>query len=223
MSGNLTKIAKQKKVLQREGIKYTKSAAEAEKYKLGLPVHNMNDVLFAHLFLASNFGNWKIDSNGNYGTALVYAGHRTFRKRYSSLIRINGSNFLDGMATLKGWAEAQRGLGHRYMRVVTGLSEDAKFYSYLHAENIDIDALLDLDLDHMESEKAYAIDDRNFGGSDMSQDIPRLAVRKADGIPPTYEFETLLPGVTPKKGSMLFGVYSTDVNKHDTQYWEQFK
>jgi hypothetical protein len=108
---------------------------------------------------------------------------------YSSAIKVDGSSFLAGMAELKEQAEAQRQLGHRYMRVST-ISSDGG-----HAENIDIDALRAYDLDHMEPGKreAYRIGDRNYGGHGVPWDIPRLAVRKVD-CTPTYEFGTLWDG-----------------------------
>jgi hypothetical protein len=186
VGGDSSEIDQQKESWRQEGIRYIESADEAEKYRLRLPVHNMNDLLFAHLFQASNFGNWKIDRGINYGTTLIYAGYKEYAKACSSQIRIDGSNFLDGMTKLKEQAETQRRLGHRYMHVGTRSSTGG------HAENIDITALLNLDLNKMETGKAYAIGDRNWSGSwEMSQDIPRLAVRKVDGTPPTYESGTL--------------------------------
>ncbi|MDR1528551.1 MAG: hypothetical protein LBS22_03140 [Puniceicoccales bacterium] len=104
---------------------------------------------------------------------------------YPSKIQVAGSNFLDGMAKLKEQAEAQQRLGHHYMRVSTISSDDG------HAENIDIDALLALDLSRMEP-GAYTIGDRNYRGDDMSQDVPRLAVRKVNDTPSTYEFGTFV-------------------------------
>ncbi|MDR1173475.1 MAG: hypothetical protein LBK24_01625 [Puniceicoccales bacterium] len=91
-----------------------------------------------------------------------------------------------------------------------------------HAENIDIDALLALDPNNMESGKAYAIGDRNWGGYDMSRDIPRLAVRKIDATPPTYEFGTLRGSTFAEDNTLLFMVYNTSIEKHDAEYWEQF-
>ncbi|MDR1173212.1 MAG: hypothetical protein LBK24_00240 [Puniceicoccales bacterium] len=199
---------------QDEGIKYTESADEAEKYKLGLPVHNMNDLLFAHLLEASNFGNGKIDSNGSYGTMLIYAGHRQ-KKIHRLKIPVNGSNFLDGMAKLKEQAIVRQGIGHRYMRVATESPEDS------HAENIDIDALLAFDPNNMETGKTYAIGDRNYWDYDMSQNIPHLAVRRTNGI--AFEFGELCGSRFKKDDTLKFHVYTTDVEKHDAEYWEQFK
>jgi hypothetical protein len=213
MSEDSAKIAKQKKRWQDEGIKYTKSVDEAEKYKLGLPIHNMNDILFAHLFQASDFGNRRIYDDGSFGTALVYAGHQ---EAYLRGISVNGSKFLHRMARLKKQAIFQRKLGHRYMHVVTESSDS------IHAENIDIDALLALKPNNMEIGKAYAIGDRNYWDYDMSQNIPHLAVRKVDATTPTYELGTLRGSRFKKEDLSTFYIYTTGIEKHDAQYWEQF-
>ncbi|MDR2603302.1 MAG: hypothetical protein LBC11_01945, partial [Puniceicoccales bacterium] len=67
-SGDPTKIDARKVKWQQYGIEYVESTNLAEQYKLRLPVHNMNDLLFAHIFQASNFGNKKIDDFGGFGT-----------------------------------------------------------------------------------------------------------------------------------------------------------
>jgi hypothetical protein len=218
-SGDPDRIAEQKGNWEREGIGYSKSTNEAEKYKLKLPIHNMNDVLFANFIQASNFGNKKIDHNHNFGTALVYAGHERERKIFSSTVLMaGGPGFLEGMTKLKGKAEAQRQLGHRYMRVGTSSSDGG------HAENIDINALLNLDLNKMETGKAYAIGDRNWSGSwDMSQDIPRLAVRKMGDTPPTFKFGTLRGSTFEETDMRGISVYNTGVEVRDADYWEQFE
>ncbi|MDR1173632.1 MAG: hypothetical protein LBK24_02460, partial [Puniceicoccales bacterium] len=214
-------ITEQVTIWQTAGIKYTESTDEAEKYKLGLPIHNMNDVLFSHLLQASNFGNEKInDSDGN-GIMLIYAGYKEEAEMYSSSLSVKTEepDFSRDMGLLKWHAQAQLRLGHHYMRVITGSIMDTGFY--WHAENIDIAALLAFDGYHMETGKVYAIGDRNAWGRDMSQDIPHLAVRKVDGTPPTYEFGTLLPGDTFKKERIFyFNVYATDSKVRDTRYWE---
>jgi hypothetical protein len=222
ITGGIAKqIAKWRRIAKwrQEGIEYAKSTDEAEKYKFKMSIHNMADILFVHFFQASNFGNRRIDSNGTYGTMLIYAGKRGRTEMYSSTIQVDGSNFLAGMAELKEQAEAQRRrLGHRYMRVSTRSS------SSYHAENIDIDALRALDLDHMEPGKAYPIGDRNWHDDDVSGDIPRLAVRKVGGTPPTYEFGTLWYGSQfAKKDISKIEVYVTNVNVHNAQYWAPFR
>ncbi|MDR1232931.1 MAG: hypothetical protein LBJ75_01565 [Puniceicoccales bacterium] len=218
-SGDFAKITQQKEMWQRAGIKYTESADEAEKYKLGLPIYDMNDILFAHVFQASSFGNNRMNDE-NLGTTLIYAGHRKYDKIYLSGIPVDDSNFLTGIAALKEQAESQRKLGHRYMRVVTESSTNVyaeKIATKAHAENIDIDALLAFDPNNMETGKAYSIGDRNHYGS-------RLAIRKVVGTTSAYEFGTLCPEDAFKKDNiLLFRVYATDIEKHDAQYWEQFK
>jgi hypothetical protein len=222
--GNFQKIAQRKEMWQETGIKYEyvesttdEDEDEDESRRLRLPIHNLNDVLFAHIFQSSNFGNRTIDSGDNYGTILVYAGHKECAEMYSSEIPVDDSNFLAGMAELQEQAEAQRQLGHRYMRVGTRSSEGG------HAENIDIEALLAVDRYNMETGKVYAIGDRNAWGRDMSQDIPLLAVRKVAGTSPTYEFGTLDGSKFKKEDVSLFKVCATGITERDAQFWEKFK
>jgi hypothetical protein len=241
MSGKRPRIYQQKVKWREEGIEYTVSTNREEKYKLKLPVHNMNDVLFANFFQESNFGNWKIWPNSNWGTIVLYAGPHARRKKAFKMglnilelliellnlylhplhlhlrpldlyllglltplglltIKEEGSNFQSGMAELKRHAAKQQALGNSHMCVgTTALEKDrtGKYHMVDHVENIDIDALLALDLDNMEIGKAYPIGDRNWGGDSMSwggdsmsYDIPRLAVRKVNNSP-VYEFGTL--------------------------------
>jgi hypothetical protein len=210
--GDPAKIAERIARWQQAGIKYVESANPAEKYKFEMPIHNMNDVLFVHFFQASNFGNRKMDLC-ECGTMRIYAGKERRIEIFPSTIRVGGSNFLAGIAELKEQAETQRQLGHRYMRVSTRSSDGN------HAENIDIDALLALDLDHMEPGKAYPIGDRNCGGRNVLCDIRRLAVKKTDGTPPTHEFGTLWYGSRYENGSQfenihmsIIRVYATEIN-----------
>ncbi|MDR0742299.1 MAG: hypothetical protein LBE98_02440 [Puniceicoccales bacterium] len=187
MDGNPAEIDKQIKIWQQEGIEYVKSANPAESYKLKMPIHNMTDLLFAHLFQASNFGDSEIQASdskdleierGNdYGTMRIYAKPEEAAKKLSE-ISWGDLDFPARIAELKEHAETQWQLGHRYMRMSTDIRNVNAIMPCCHAENIDIPALRALDLDHMEPGKAYPIGDRDWGGIDMSQDIPRLAVRK---------------------------------------------
>ncbi|MDR1528613.1 MAG: hypothetical protein LBS22_03455 [Puniceicoccales bacterium] len=218
-SGDPAKIARLIAAWQQEGIKYAESTDEAEKYKFEMPVHNLTDLLFVHFCQASNFGNMEIDDDSAYGTMLIYAGHRGHTEIYPSIIRVDGSNFLAGMAKLQGGAEAQLGLGHRYMRVGTRSSDED------HVENIDIAALLAYDPNNMETGKAYPIGDCNWGGHGMPWDIPRLAVRKVegteDGTPPTHEFGTLWYGSQfEKKNISEFRICAIDIMERDAEYWD---
>ncbi|MDR1528302.1 MAG: hypothetical protein LBS22_01815 [Puniceicoccales bacterium] len=122
---------------------------------------------------------------------------------------MDDTNFLEGIAELKEQAAAQRRLGYRYMRVKT---EGNGSNIGNHAENIDIDALLALNPDTMEFGKAYPIGDRNYTWY-MHQDIPRLAVRKVDGTPPTYEFGTLRGSQFEETATTAIWVYSTEIKK----------
>jgi hypothetical protein len=218
VKGGPSEIAEQKEAWQREGIEYIELADEADRYKLKLPIHNMNDVLFDHLFQASNFGNGKIDDQTEFGTMLMYAGYRGC-EAFPLEILAGKSDFLDGMTKLKEQAKIQQQLGHRYMRVATRAFG-------AHAENIDITALLAFDPNNMETGKAYAIGDRNYGGGSMSQDILRLAVRKVEdgnGGPPRHEIGTLRGGVFKNDATYLFRIYNTGVEVRDADYWEQFE
>jgi hypothetical protein len=213
-SGNPNKIKKQKDLWLEEGMKYL---GLLSNHKLSLPVHNMNDILFAHFFQASNFGNKNINGDRNYGTMLLYAGHKEYSEIYPHTINVRGSNFSNGAAELKRQAETQQRLGHHYMRVKTKVRRGIIFYGKAHschAENIDINALLALDLNNMKIGKAYPIGDRNWSGSNASHDIPRLAIRRVSSIPPTYEFVTLWYGSQFEKINMDgFLVYTTDIQK----------
>ncbi|MDR2603305.1 MAG: hypothetical protein LBC11_01960 [Puniceicoccales bacterium] len=225
-SGDLVKVDAQKAEWQQGGIKYTESADPAEKYKLRVPVHNMNDLLFAHIFQASNFGNRKICDFNGFGTTLIYAGHSEYSSKipmvgllngilasiYPLKIQVDESKFLSEITKLKKQAEVQRQLGRHYMHVGTMSSHGG------HGENFDIRAILDLDLNTMEPGRAYPIGDRNWAAEDMSQDIPRLAVRKVDGTPPTYEFGTLENGSEFKRDNILWlKVHSTEIKKFAPQ------
>jgi hypothetical protein len=184
----------------KQGIAYLGSS------KLSLPAHNMNDILFANFFRASNFGNKDINDDGNCGTMFLYAGHKECAKIYSSKINVEGPNFSNGMAELKGQAEAQQKLGHHYMRV------EAIRRNGWHAENIDINALLALGLNDMETGGAYPIGDSNWSGENMSGDIPRLAIRKVDDTP-TYEFGTLDGSIFENIHMKSFEVYTPDIQE----------
>ncbi|MDR2432177.1 MAG: hypothetical protein LBD34_00245 [Puniceicoccales bacterium] len=225
-SGDLTKIVIRKVIWRKEGIEYLESTDEAKKYKLKMLVHNMNDLLFAHLFQASNFGNGKINGDKTYGTMESYAGHMEHTKVFPWKMQIDNSNFLNVIAALKEQAEKQRQLGHQYMRVATTSIKGVTVGGFIHsghAENIDIDALLALNPENMETGKAYAIGDRNWAANDILQDIPRLAVRKVNDAPPTYEFGTLHGSRFEKNAISYLEIDSTDVHVRDAQYWEQFR
>jgi hypothetical protein len=210
-SYNPYKILTRKMGFAITGVKYPISSNPEDKYKLSLSVHNMNDILFANFFQASNFGNKYINGNGNYGTMLLYTGHKRYSKMYLPEIDVGGSNFLDVMEELKRHAKEQQRLGNHYMRVQTNARKFTIFGGndhFCHAENIDIDAILSLDLNNMKIGKAYPISDRNWSGSNTSGDIPRLAIRKMGDIPPTYEFGTLWDGSQFEKINLKsFSIY----------------
>jgi hypothetical protein len=93
-SGDSDELNQQIAEWRLEGIEYVGSTDPAEQYKLKLPICNMNDVLFAHLFLASNIGNKKRDDHGGYGSIEIYTRNKGEVERYSSTIRVDDSNSL---------------------------------------------------------------------------------------------------------------------------------
>jgi hypothetical protein len=228
-SGDPYKVSNRKDLWQAAGITYPVSENQADKYKLGLPVHNMNDILFANFFQASNFGNSSIkEDQGGFGTMSLYAGQKKPDEIYASalygigLFSIHKLSFLDEMEKLIGYAKEQQKLGHNYMRVREDVRvmEDGKEVSIYHSENIDINALLALDLNNMETGRAYPIGDRNLSSSNMSHDIPRLAIRKVGNTPPTYEFGILSDGSAFKKIDVAgFDVYTPGIQKQRGWFW----
>ncbi|MDR2628898.1 MAG: hypothetical protein LBC30_02840 [Puniceicoccales bacterium] len=221
MSKDPARIAERKATWQREGIQYIEPKKEAnirelrkrEICKFKISICNMTDQLFWLICQAANFGNKGIDNNGDYGTTLIYAGHREYAQKFPLEIKVDGANFLPGLAKLKEQAEIQRQLGHTDMRVKTGS----------HVENIDIDALLALNPNEMVIGKAYPISDCNWY-DDMSQDIPRLVVRKVRGSifspfsPSTYEFGILWCGslfIRSNISEIL--VATTEIRRFDPQ------
>ncbi|MDR2777064.1 MAG: hypothetical protein LBB17_03435 [Puniceicoccales bacterium] len=218
--GDPKKINQQKERWRQEGIKYeyvepTTDADEDEDKSrvLKLPVHNMNDVFFAHFLQVSNFGNGDMGDNETYGTMPVYAGHGK-DTMYSSIIQVDGSNLSDVIAKLKEQAEAQQKLGHHYMRIATETPTGS------HAENIDIAALLALDPNSMKIGQAYPIGDRNRCDDDMSQNIPRLAIRVKKQGSLVYEFGTLEKFGFEKDDISSIKVYTTDIEERDAAYWK---
>ncbi|MDR0693339.1 MAG: hypothetical protein LBF49_02080 [Puniceicoccales bacterium] len=209
VSGDPDKIDQQIKDWKREGVGYVKSADKKEKYKLKMPIRNMNDVLFTHFLRESNYGNWKMCINAEYGIMLLYAGHRAYDEIYSREIPVDGSNFLPEITKLQKQAEIQRHLGDLYICISTASRNSS------HAENIDIDALLAFDPNNMELGKAYPIGDRNWADLFMSasRDIPHLAVRKVDDTP-TFEFGTLWDRSTfQKKDITRIRVFNTKIER----------
>ncbi|MDR0679652.1 MAG: hypothetical protein LBF42_01270 [Puniceicoccales bacterium] len=198
-SGDPAKIGAQINRWQEEGILYELSSDSHTNYKLQLPMHNLNDLLFADLLEAADFGTKmgilsiaKVETN--YNTALVYAGRNGYFGVYKKWISVSDTNFQDTISELKRHANRQREAGNTYMRVSThwtnATSVGGHDHSY-HSENIRIEQLLALDLDHMLLGQPYPIGDRNWTGEVAEENIPYLAVRKIDTTPPTYEFGTL--------------------------------
>lgn len=215
--GDPAKAAEQIEEWKKEGIEYVESTNLAEKYKLRLPVHNMNDILFAHLLRVSNFGNSKMSLDSEFCTTLIYAGHMNHWETYTLEIQVDRSNFLAVIEESKRRARAQQQLGYRYMRMFTVESKTVESNNDAHIENLDIDALLDLNPDTMETNRAYPIGDRNWAAQSMLQDIPRLAVRKVDGTPPAYEFGTLRGSTFDKTNISKILFFNTKIERFDSR------
>jgi hypothetical protein len=225
MSEDFVKADQQKATWRKEGIEYVESTNPSEQFKLKMPIHNMNDVLFAHFFQVSSFGNRRIkDNDNNFGAMLIYTGIGEFAKMYPLETFVDGSNFLAGIAKLKEQAEIQQQLGNQYMHVGTvrevGRIIAGRICHFGTAENIDIDALLALDLNNIETEKIYPIGDRNWMGYDKSKDIPRLAIKKENGI---YKFGTSRGFSFKENEVSKFLIYTTDIEVHDAEYWERYR
>jgi hypothetical protein len=152
------KITNRKDLWLEEGITYPGSSTPRDQYKFSPQVHNMNDIPVVHFFKASNSGNKDIDDWSNVGIMLLYAGREKYSKMYSSKIDVRGSNFLSGMTKLRKRVETQQRLGNHYMCVLTratkGVIIGENDHS-CHAANIDINALLAIDLNNMETGRAY--------------------------------------------------------------------
>ncbi|MDR1255728.1 MAG: hypothetical protein LBJ94_02280 [Puniceicoccales bacterium] len=174
-------------------------------YGLLIPVRNLVDVLFVNFFQASKFGNRHlVTKGGQHGTMFIYHGVKSERDTYSELeISVAGAGFEAGMERLKGAAEEQKVRGMHYMRITTTSTIGA------HAENIDIDALLKLDLDALEVGKTHIIGDRNWINRKGHPKF--LAIVKtidpSTNIP-TYSFQTVSSGKPMEKEDISrFDVY----------------
>ncbi|MDR2629022.1 MAG: hypothetical protein LBC30_03485 [Puniceicoccales bacterium] len=232
-SGNPSKIQWQKNLWDSEGIGYAESTEPEEKYRLTLPIHNMNDALFAHIFQES-FGKEHICHDDiNYGIALLYAGHLDASKEaYPNTFKLRfprkDFTLLDIIKGLREQAEIQKGLGNHRMRISIQTPQGG------HSENIDIDALLAIDPDTMEPGRVYSIGDLNYYGKDPSQDIPRRAIKRiirtggsARQTPTSiYEIGLLDNGIfesDQRDRISIFRIYNTDIEVRSIEYWEQLR
>ncbi|MDR2603021.1 MAG: hypothetical protein LBC11_00460 [Puniceicoccales bacterium] len=215
------KIQNQKDLWNSEGIGYDESTNPEGKYRLTLPIYNMNDVLFANILEESSFGNKRISSESTHGTALLLAGHQNFSDTFKFQFDANELSRLAIIEKLKEQAEGQKRLGNHYMHIGIQLPKDG------HALNIDIDALLAIDPNTMEPGMAYPIGDSNYYGKDPSQDIPRLAIRRRiirdRSTLSIYEFGTLENGVFKNDQIKSFMVYNTGIEHRDAEFWKKIK
>jgi hypothetical protein len=192
------KIATQIARWRKEGILYGQSSDSHMNYKLHLPMHNLNDLLFADLVEASNFGRKRTigtDLSFNFDTASVYAGRSGYFTVYKEWIGVSDTNIQDTISKLQGHARKQGHSGNYYMCVSThstGAGGVGGHDHSWHSENIYIEHLLSLDLENMIRGKSYPIGDRNWEGYAGETNIPQLAFRKTGTIDnPTYEFGIL--------------------------------
>jgi hypothetical protein len=178
-------------------------------YGLLLPVRNLTDVLFANFFQASEFGNkyLSIKDDLEHGTAFIYYGARDNNSVYSKQgISVAGTDFKAGMERLKRAAEEQKARGMHYMRVAT---ENMAWDMWNHTENIDIDALLKLDLDALKIGKPHIIGDRNWideKGRPVFLAIVKIITPASNR--PIYSFQSVSSGEPTEKEDVLrFDVY----------------
>ncbi|MDR2779208.1 MAG: hypothetical protein LBB16_02895, partial [Puniceicoccales bacterium] len=191
------KIATQIARWREEGILYDQSSNGHTNYELRLPVHNLNDLLFADLVEASNFGRQRtigIDLSFNFDTASVYAGRSGYFTVYKKWISVSDTNIQDTISKLQRHAHRQSNSGNCYMRVSThstdATSGGGHDHSW-HSENLYIKDLIALNLDDLLLGQVYPIGDRNWEGDAGEKNIPQLVVKKVNDTPPSYEFGIL--------------------------------
>jgi predicted component of type VI protein secretion system len=147
----------------------------SNSYGLLIPVKDLNDVFFANFFQNSGFGHevksglkpLSIEGAQELSTMFTYQGIDSIdafgfesgskRSIYSDQkISVAGISLKAGVERLKAVAMEQKAQGMHYMRVATTSMGGC------HDENVDIDALLKLDLDALEVGKPHIIGDRNW-------------------------------------------------------------
>ncbi|MDR0715615.1 MAG: hypothetical protein LBF25_02490 [Puniceicoccales bacterium] len=191
---------------------------DEENGNILLPIFDANDLLFAAYFQASLFGNRGLESHhgGNFGTMFMRYG---IDKAYLSSTDISNSSRSMEFAIERMQSEARRrratGENLNYMRIST-ISPAVG-----HAENIDVDALLKLDLSKLEKGKPYIIGDRNCGATGVPN---HLAVVKtsAPGVNPSmYWFETVYPDGKRFRRENIITIefYATKVKSQGFRPW----
>jgi predicted nucleic acid-binding Zn-ribbon protein len=164
-----------------DGITYDSAA---NRYELGLPARNLNDLCFAGIF-QETFGNDKIDRYRMLGTAHILSGFpvgtffgNLFSKIFKSLFsrQISAANVPNAIAKLQEDARARRRWdnGANYMRMVYECSRGAQDF------NVNVAELLALDPNKMEEGEIRSIGALNYTDQ-CGIDIVRLAVRKIGG------------------------------------------
>jgi hypothetical protein len=173
-SGDQQKIATAMEIWRNEGIAYD---AAAGKYKLGLPMRDLNDLCFAGIFQAT-LGSRRISAAREYGTMRILAGLSNVDGLYLTPILINTPGDIpNSIAKLKEKAKVQWDGGANYMRMGYNILNNEG-----HAFNMNIAELLALDLDKMSDGEIRCIGDLNWVDP-FNVDIMRLGIRKtAEGF-----------------------------------------
>jgi hypothetical protein len=138
------------------GVEYDGS----EPDKLKLRIRNLTDVFFANFF-QTTFGDSRINGNREYGVLFAYLGTAFGENAdiYSPGILLQQLTFEDSLDVLKAYAWQQKEQGLHYMRVKTSNTSSTHAG---HAENLDIDAILGLELEKMKDDVWAAVGNRNW-------------------------------------------------------------
>jgi hypothetical protein len=195
------------------GIEYDPS----KKFGLKICVKNLNDVFFAEFF-QSNFGNasqsWRID----YGTVYTYAGICS-RRRACPMTSVGELGVRGTFKWLQNKAREFRSGGISYMRIssrerchYTDQTGNVLVMERLHAENIDVEMLLAVDIDGMSPGEIYPFGDRNWIRDSGTNCLPRLAVAMEHGGSALVPRFGMLTGVTFVGMDLIsVGIFSHDV------------
>jgi hypothetical protein len=166
------------KDLKTPKAKALQRAAKIKPTKHGLILpspKDLNGMFFANFFQASLFGdeNLKEHGHGNYAVSYIYDNLDSSGEIYNTLaIDVSKSGIGGAIGMLQAQARIQKNQGLHYMRISSTFSNGGG-----HAENIDIDALLKLDLNTLQPNESYIIGDRNWehGGFPVYLAVVKLA------------------------------------------------
>jgi hypothetical protein len=196
---------------------------EENENVLLLPIFDANDALLAAYFQASPFGNRGLERCDIYldrgATLMRYGIGENSKVHLNPIVISNSSNSMEvAIESMKREASQRRTADENlnYVRIGTkGTGED-------HAENIDVDALLKLDLSRLEKDKPYIIGDRSWA-SETGFPLHLAVVKTSDPSvnPPTYRFASVyFDGKLFKWADIkeiLF--WPTEVKSHESRLW----